>query len=102
MGFTAVSDVPSSLRSVLSRKAPHLPMAFAPGQHHLLDYGDCHLSSLSPTAKDSPVLLTKRWENWVWLRNSLQGWQDFLSRKVISKEEKEVRREGKTPKDLQQ
>lgn len=78
MGFTAVSDVPSSLCSVLSGKAPHLPVAFAPGQHHLLDYGDCHLSSPSLTVKDSPVLLTKRWEDWVWSRNSLQCWQAFF------------------------
>lgn len=55
MGFTAVSDVPSPLRGVLSRKAPHLPAALATGQHHLLDYGGCHLSSLSLTVKDSPV-----------------------------------------------
>lgn len=59
MGFTAVSDVPSSLCSVLSGQAPHLPVTFAPGQHHLLDYGGCHLSSLSLTVKDSPTLLTK-------------------------------------------
>lgn len=78
MGFTAVSDVPSSLCSVLSRKALHLPVAFAPGQHHLLDYGGCHLSSLSLTVKDSPVLLTKWWEDLVWLRNSLQGCQAFF------------------------
>lgn len=77
MGFTAVSDVPSSLCGALSGKAPHLPAAFAPGQHHLLDYGSCHLSSLSLTVKDSPVLLTKQREDWLWSRNSLQGWQAF-------------------------
>lgn len=97
-----MSDVPSSLRGVLSRKAPHLPAAFAPGQHHLLDYGGCHLSSLSLTVKDSPVLLTKQWEGWLWSRNSLQGWQAFSSGKVTSKKEKEVGREGTTPKDQQQ
>lgn len=103
MGFAGVSDVPSSLHGVLSGKAPHLPAAFTPGQHHLLDYGGCHLSSLSLTVKDSPVLLTKQREDWLWSRNSLQGWQAFfLSRKVTSKEEKEVGREGTTPKDLQQ
>lgn len=58
MGFIAVSDVPSSLCG-LSGKAPHLPVTFAPGQQHLLDYGGCHLSSLSLTVKDSPVLLTR-------------------------------------------
>jgi len=71
MGFTAVSDVPASLCGVLSGKAPHLPVAFAPGQHHLLDYGGCHLSSLSLTVKDSPVLLTKQREDWVRSRNRL-------------------------------
>lgn len=73
MGFTAVSDVISSLCGVLSGKAPHLPVTFAPGQQHLLDYGGCHLSSLSLTVKDSPALLTKWWEDWVWSRNSLQA-----------------------------
>lgn len=99
MGFTAVSDVPSSLHSVHSGKAPHLPVTFAPGQQHLLDYGGCHLSSLSLTVKDSPALLTKCWEDLVWLRNGLQV---FLRRKVISEEVKEVGREVKIPKDLQQ
>lgn len=84
---------------VLSGKAPHLPVTFAPGQQHLLDYGGCHLSSLSLTVKDSPVLLTKWWEGWVWSRNSLQA---FLTRKAISEKVKEVRREVKTPRDLQQ
>lgn len=78
MGFSAMNDVPSSLRSVLSGKAPHLPAAFTPGQHHLPDYGGCHLSSLSLTVKDSPVLLTKQREDWLWWRNSLQGWQAFF------------------------
>lgn len=59
MRFAAVSDVPSSLCGVLSGKAPHLSVTFASGQQHLLDYGGCHLSSLSLTVKDSPTLLTK-------------------------------------------
>lgn len=54
-GFTAAGDVPSPLCSLLNGKASHLPVAFASGWHHLLDYGGCHLSSLSLTVKDSPA-----------------------------------------------
>lgn len=71
MQFMAVSDAPCALHSAGWLCSP---LAFAPGQHRLLDYGGCHFSSLSLAVRGSPVLHAKLWKHCIWLRNSLQGW----------------------------
>lgn len=74
MGFTAVSDVPSFLCSIVSGKAPHMPCGFHPWTASLGGLWRLSFITISDGKRhfSTPDVATL-----VWSRNFLQGWQAF-------------------------